>query len=318
MNFAEAMESLRAEFSERATSAFRELLERKHLYQSVYVPFNLSLIYDCASKAPNERRATAVAEGEALLDAPWTLLGTESVDYSGRGLPPGAKIVERLRLQIPDVKLYCNSPKCRRVEPFNGVDCIDVFGRARSLAKSVRQMFLLQYVCQSCKGEAEVFLVRREALKLTLAGRSPIEHIDVPSVLPQTVEGFYSRAVVAHQSRETLAGNFLLRTLVEQWVRSFPPAANMWAETALDWYYSNLPDAMRQQFPSLREVYEHLSADIHAATGDETVFATEAARIVKHFDAWRLFDLDRATFGQAPERATGENLGPAAVEREPG
>jgi hypothetical protein len=107
--------------------------------------------------------------------------------------------------------------------------------------------------------------------------------------------------VVAHQSGQTLAGNFLLRTLIEQWVRSFPLAAEMRADVALGWYYDNLPADFKGRFPSLRSVYEMLSVDIHAAKGDAKVFNSESARIVKHFDAWRVFELDHATFGQPSE-----------------
>jgi adenylate kinase len=73
----------------------------------------------------------------------------------------------------------------------------------------------LSYQCQSCKGVPEVFLVRREHLKRTNAGRAPIEHVEVPKDIPKHVSRFFRGAIVAHQSGQTLAGIFLLQTLIE-------------------------------------------------------------------------------------------------------
>ncbi|HEX7181590.1 MAG TPA: hypothetical protein VF756_07080 [Thermoanaerobaculia bacterium] len=298
MNYADAVADLTAIYEQRVADALRELLECKHLYQSVQVKLGVITNFEAAAKAPKERAGNALDLAAGLQDGPWSIFGSQTgiVDYSVRGVPAGVKLAKRLQVRAPDLKLYCAAP-CKRLEPFHATDCTHVFSGEKS--KPTRQIFVLCYVCQSCKGEPTVFLVRREGLKLTLAGRSPIEHVNVPREIPRQVAKYYSGAVVAHQSGQTLAGNFLLRTLVEQWVRSFPPAAEMRAEEALDWYYRNLPEDFSQRFPSLRSIYEKLSSDIHAAGGDAKVFSDESARIVKHFDAWRVYELNHATFGQS-------------------
>jgi hypothetical protein len=295
VSYPDAIAELTATCAQGVADALCTLLERKHLYQSVQVPLSVRTNFEAAAKVPKERAASALDLGTDLQNGPWSVFGSKTADYSGRGFPPGVKFKERLRIAAPDLRLYCAAP-CQRLEPFHATDCSDIFSGDNS--QPTRQMFVLQYVCQSCRGEPMVFLVRREGLKLTLAGRSPIEHVNVPREIPRQVANYYSGAVVAHQCGQTLAGNFLLRTLVEQWVRSFPPTAEMRAEAALDWYYSNLPEDFRQRFPSLRKIYEKLSLDIHAAGGDTKVFSEESARIVKHFEAWRICELDHATFGQ--------------------
>ena len=155
---------------------------------------------------------------------------------------------------------------------------------------AVVQVFALTYRCQGCKQPPEVLLVRRDEKRLTLSGRSPIEHVDVPAVIPKEVRRFYRGAVIAHQAGEGLAGNFMLRTLIEQWARSATGKTG-YADEVLDAYVETLPDGIRGRFPVLRETYKTLSADLHSATGDAQVFAQATADILKHFEARRLFDL---------------------------
>jgi hypothetical protein len=157
-------------------------------------------------------------------------------------------------------------------------------------AKTV-QVFVFSFLCQSCKNIPEVLLVRREGFKLTNSGRSPIEHVDVPPDIPNSMKRFYRGAVVAHQSGQTLAGIFLLRTLIEQWARSKAPPGQLLADAVLDAYMAPLPENFKSQFPSLRKLYEDLSVDIHIAKGDPTLYEETRAEIVRHFEARRIFRL---------------------------
>jgi hypothetical protein len=52
-----------------------------------------------------------------------------------------------------------------------------------------------------------------------LSGRAPIEHVLVPNVIPKNAAGFFKDALIAYQSGQTLAALFLLRTLIEQWLK---------------------------------------------------------------------------------------------------
>lgn len=70
MAHAEAIEALRAGFAEGVADAVRELLERKHLYQSVRALLDEAFISECASEGPSERKDFVVASGQALLVAP--------------------------------------------------------------------------------------------------------------------------------------------------------------------------------------------------------------------------------------------------------
>jgi hypothetical protein len=108
------------------------------------------------------------------------------------------------------------------------------------------------------------------------------------------VRGFYSGAVVAHQSGQTLAGLFLLRTLIEQFARASTGSKAENADEVLDAYMGTLPGDFKDRFPSMRSLYGDLSVDLHAATGSAELFDRAKTEIAEHFETRRVFKLDKA------------------------
>src|SRR5262249_40937305 len=143
-------------------------------------------------------------------------------------------------------------------------------------------IYEFSYLCQSCKSTPDAIMVRRQGEKLQLVGRAPMEHVEVPDVIPREITKYYSGAIIAFQSGQPLAANFMLRTTCEQWARKWADAADR-ADAALDKYMASLPDAFKQQFPSLKDIYSQLSADIHAATGSDAIFGAMTEKLVEHF-----------------------------------
>lgn len=268
------------EYKSLIRSALKTLLEEKHLYQSV----NL----DVSGLVPprNGLVPSSVQYPYYQFIRAWSLHADDSrVERRVVGS-------NDFGIRIPDLKLYCKT--CNRIEAFNSVNTYDSLaglGLSRDDGARTLQVFVLSYRCQSCKGAPEVLLVRRFGSKLTLSGRSPIEFVEVPKFIPGQVSQFYSGAVVAHQSGQTLAGNFLLRTLIEQWVYLHVAPEDRFADRALEIYASSLEADFKRKFPSLTDVYSKLSADIHAATGSTDIFDSERGRIVGHFDARRVYGM---------------------------
>lgn len=153
------------------------------------------------------------------------------------------------------------------------------------------QAFLLAYQCQSCKRTPELFLMRRRGLKLTNEGRSPIEHVAVPPFVPNVVQRFLSGGIIAHQSGQTLAGVFMLRTVLEHWARSASGSKKEQADQVMDDYMATLPDDLKNRFPSMRTLYGELSVDIHNATGSADLFEKARVQILEHFDIRRMFGM---------------------------
>ncbi len=265
------------ELAEQVTSALRILLESKHLYQSERVDFTQAI----GGGPPNIENRLWDLGSKVLAPLPGTLLPRQA---SAQTAP--------LIVSPPIVKSYCRS--CDRTEPFH-VSTRQEIGSALFISRGSReqvplQNFALSYTCQSCRGAPEAFLIRREGLRLTLCGRSPIEHIDVPKVVPKVARSYYSSAVVAFQSGQALAANFLLRVLIEQWVLSVIPKDSA-KETLLDAYVDTLPEDFRSRFPTLRDMYSNLSADIHGAIGSAKLFHSSQKDLVRHFEARRLYEL---------------------------
>jgi hypothetical protein len=235
------------------TACLKMLMETKHLYQSVTPDLAIS----------SQQEVLTAWKLEAT-SKEWAVHDNASESSSGeRGY--------YLTLQVRDVKLYCH--ECKRVEAFNSISSQEFTGRGEQQRdikspSGAIQVFVFSFQCQSCKLVPDVFTVRRQGLKLTLCGRAPMEVAEVPAAIPKTIQQYYSGALVAHQSGQTLAGLFLLRTLIEQWARSqvkkpTPPRA----DDLIDKYMATLPKDFKSRFTSMRSLYDDISGDLHNAIG---------------------------------------------------
>ena len=266
-------------------ASFKKLLEEKHLYQSLDIDVDAA-VKEITKQAENLTIVQGAEEyGASIFIKPW--IAADPRERESLSALGGA-------FKLPHVKTFCE--QCDRIEPFNPVAAVDLLDPApgnkhyTSSSSGVVQQFALSYLCQGCKLVPEVFIVRRAGRKLTICGRSPMEHVEVAKYIPPTAKKYISGAIVAHQSGQTLAGLFLLRTSIEQWLRSLG-AKHDKADQAIDWYMTTLPDDFKAQFPSLRDVYGDLSAAIHSADGSQEIFDKAKAEIEEHFDARRLYKL---------------------------
>jgi hypothetical protein len=273
-------------FEQRITLAMKTLLEAKHLYQSITLEYEdlFDIIGEIIGEKPLEDIKASFSES---IQAIWFPIDRVNPNYITAGSRPSP-----FCFKTPDIKLFCHT--CERVEPANSISSTDFFQRESTpryfltFGRRV-QVFVFSFLCQSCKSIPEVFLVRRQGLKLTHSGRSPIEHIDVPRVIQNPVKGYYSGAVLAHQSGQTRAGIFLLRTVIEQWARFLMPDAPRDADKLLDAYMGTLPDDFKARFASFRSLYENLSDDMHVARGNADLFERAPSKIAVYVGSVETF-----------------------------
>ena len=239
--------------------SIKDLLENKHLYQNLDIPFPsyeeiIEDLKNCGLSVGFSKRE--FEEIQYIIDSVneicWII--NDPIQQSRLPLVTNnpTKSIPSISFELPTVRIFC--PVCRSIEPFNYIHGYDVTKDIR-LSKGSNntvenQVFVLAYECQSCKDFPEVFLLRRIKTKLILSGRTLIEQFDVPKFIPKSQGKYYSGAIIAFNSGQILAGKFLLRTFIEQYIRDFSnDRTTQDMDTLFEKYGSNLPKGFKDSFP---------------------------------------------------------------------
>jgi hypothetical protein len=260
---------------------FGELLNDKHLYQ--HVDIDTEAIKKKIPKFAPLMLGLPTQAATMIDGADWFINGSAGVPTKLNRL--------QLIVSLPVVKAYCDF-------------CGGRFPSNQSTGETSRptmirlnqalQLFSIPLVCQSCRRGVATFLVARERNRLTLAGRFPIEHIEVPAYFPKNVRAYYSAALLAFNSGQVLPALFMLRTLIEQFMRSKVGNKFKRGEDLSKAYKDTLPNDFKEQFPTLADSYESLSEALHCANADPDSFKAQLEKIDQHFDVRRLYKLDQA------------------------
>lgn len=296
---AEAFERFRYLISPVASVCLKKLLEEKHLYQ------HLSLEDSEDFRVLFPKRFVLVGSKEEFANAVSSLLGqrfslSEKQLSSSIGIPVPCFI-------LGNIKLFCS--KCSQREAFRPVSKFDITHQLSSEQKLKIsfepdfQLFHIVYQCQVCEGIPNVFLIKRDGLTLSIEGRSPIEHIELPSFIPKKEKKWLSDAVVAYQSGKVLAGIFYLRTFIEQFARRITGTEKerKTGDEIMDAYAQTIWADIRGSFPSLKEWYDRLSEAAHTANEDSKLFDEANSEIERHFDFRRLYKLDSEVNRNTPQ-----------------
>jgi hypothetical protein len=242
------------------SAGLKELLETKHLYQNYCFPipifdeillkvpkhFNLdkSQIQDC------QKLCTSIGQVE------WRIYNQDKASsfYSVLGMIQNS-LIPIIEFLPSTIIIFC--PYCDRSQPFNFLYGFDIYQEFKSdIAVETPielQNFLLCFECQGCKKSPDIFLVHREKLKLIVSGRTPMEEIEILNYFPKEHRKYFSDAINAFNSGQVLAGKFLLRTFIEQYIRDLTnehETQNI--ELLFDKYAENLISSFKESFPSLK------------------------------------------------------------------
>lgn len=304
--------------SRKVLSALKELLETKHLYQSVQIS---EKDFDEAINRLIEIHKQEVAKAEPGMKLDGTpylenrvkrlkqelgnLLYCNWYFYTESNPPPGAQPVGAVDLPpllLPSVKVSCRSKQCKgSIQPHNaGFDGWRYGVMEFDYQKTgLIQIFSLPYQCQNCREEPLVFLVTRENLKLTLVGRSQFPEVLVPNFIPDAQRKFYRNTIVAEQTNFVLASALYLRTVIEQHFYAIVPKekinaikGNPTGDELADLYAETLPQNFPSNFPSLKKAYDDLSIIIHSGKENDEVkktFSVIRNNVDGHFKAVQLF-----------------------------
>lgn len=307
--------------SRKILSALQELLETKHLYQSVqFSEEDFDSVINSIIEE-HKREASRAEPGINLDGTPYlqnrieklnqerdALLYSDWHFFTESNWPPGVPAVDSVDLPpllLPSARVSCGSKQCEgSIQPHNagfagwryGVLSFDF------PQEGMMQVFSLPYQCQNCKKEPLVFLVKRDALKLTLVGRSQFPEVLVPDFIPKEQRKFYRNALIVREANFILAAVMYLRTLIEQHFYQVIPKAEIEAikkkgsprgDELAELYAKTLPKGFPSDFPSLRKAYDDLSEVLHRGKEDDEAskkFASVKSDVEKHFDALRVFN----------------------------
>jgi hypothetical protein len=286
--------------------ALKRLLSEKHLYQNVepetgFIQNVAENVFADANKRTGITVASLIArptleevirQGGDIMDHAW-LAYYHGVQKSTGQIHTTGSAGNPIQFQLPTIMTFCDH--CKERWPFNPVpdesSCV--------IADNVNQSYCLTYQCQTCKRPPIRFLVRREGRRLRLCGRDPLEVLPISRVLPKSPGKYFSDATIAHHAGQTLAGIFLLRVFIEQYWQTTLAVRELvnkniraTGDEQGTEYQKTLPEDFKSRFPSLSDIYGKLSAAMHTATADATLFEDSCSQIVEHFEARRMFKLD--------------------------
>ncbi len=218
------------EYSTFARKSLRDLLEKKHIYQSI----EFSKQWECyiwsmlkyPHKIPTEK--AKLPHVDEIECGRWIMFSSKTwYDEWLCRLPESYTATNQPIIVLPRIKITCSI--CKNIRsPHNPVyandDCFQSSSNPVALPSGFAwdQVLVLGYSCQSCpesKPSNLYFLVTRKRMKLTLTGRSEFELVEVPKSIPKEISHFFSDAIISHNAGKPLAALFYLRTFIEQHMR---------------------------------------------------------------------------------------------------
>ena len=297
-----------------ASASVQTLLEHKHLYQSVEVNISVDReevknLVDMGDEYATEDLLFVVPiylydeyidagldhSRETLEAVPWRFW----IDQPDPGDINSASLEYKfLDIQLPYIKVACDF--CDdTVQPHNPVQVNGLKDGVAAELGSQKQLFFFSYLCQSCKRESVIYVVRREGKRLTIVGRSRFESVPIPKAMKKLPEArrFYRNAIIAFNTGRTLASLFYLRTLIEQYFRRVIAVDNderISGEDLAKSYRKLLDKEFPMKFDTLGNTYDSLSDALHAACDDEELYTSARANIEKHFEALARLPISQA------------------------
>jgi hypothetical protein len=284
-----------SELNDQLATQVKVLLEEKHLYQKVMV--NPDPIED-------EIMRHVVADSQSVVRLEIRKIRRNRLTPTSGGnlrLVPVSGGPEEVipALPLSNVRLFCKTCKERNI--FAPVWYYDV---SNELLKPHReshfettadiffnQLVFVAFQCQLCKGLPEGFLIRRDGWRLSLDGRSPIEHVQLPVYIPPDEANLFRDALIAWFTGKQLAAVFYLRAFIEQFARRVTAMKGVrkTGDEIMETYAQTLPPDKRPHLPSLKEWYDKLSEPLHTADerAAEKLFDEARVAIENHFDIRR-------------------------------
>lgn len=281
--------------------ALKNLLEKKNLYQSIEADFKSAgakYVESISDDAPSPRAmATVIGSSPPTPEQHWEAQLRQyrhaelivNIPNVPKPAPLGhvPQMIQPITFDLPTILINCQN--CKNVFPAHNPGYGGLKEQTRTLNlgtgdKGMVQVFTFPYQCQSCKKEPLVFTVRRVGSKLTLVGRSHLFKTDIPKTIPDEERDYLNKAILANGTGNTLAGLFLLRVFIEQYMRRVTNTKErIRGDDLADKYAVLLNDEFPKSIRSFKNLYEDLSICIHGADPSVERFDEVVKHLYKHF-----------------------------------
>jgi hypothetical protein len=306
--------------------AFRELIERRYLYQKLTV--DLSPIDEAVKEAIKNATVRAITPGagsgggpvlrpiaateERLKELrseiekrPWQLVTRHTGDNpelarihrtARLGTQPLETAADDIDLMfyLPAVRLRC-AGRCKEGTTFVALVSSSDSGfdspYPRKTNRGTEQNFIPIYRCEMCRETLYTILIRRTGLRLHLCGFAPRRELLASEPVPEQLVPILNDAEQAVAEGDTFAGFYHLRTMLEHYLKNrlgIPIAQQIRGDELIDKHYATLVPEMTAVLPSLTTAWEKLSCWLHTRTGEVADYRTQRNSICKHIEALRV------------------------------
>lgn len=302
--------------------AFRELIERRYLYQKLTV--DLAEVDAAVKKAIDEATKRAVTPGagapgghvsrpipassERLAELrseiekrPWRLVTRHVGDnptsaeirrtarLGGQPLgTPGDEM--NLRFYLPAVQLRCPG-RCKGNGTFVALgsssdSCFDSpYPRQGNIG--TEQIFVPIYRCEMCRETIYTILIRRAGLRLHLCGFAPRREQSASERVPELLVPILGDADQAVAESDTYAAFYHLRTMLEHYLKTrlgIAISEQIRGDELIAKHYESVGPALASTLPSVSVAWERLSYWLHTRTGEAENYQVQRNAICKHIE----------------------------------
>lgn len=320
--------ALESAASSAIEGAFRDLIERRHLYQKISLNF---AGVDIAIKKAVEKAALRAAEPtigggpgspqptpatlqrlqelHAEIEArPWDLktrhLSDDPMDaamqrHAGSGTQPIGTPPDQMNIvfYLPAVQLKCPG-RCKGVSTFTALGCSDrmIFGGPypRIVNGKIEQIFTPVYRCELCRETIYTILVRRSGGRIHLCGFAPRREPLVTKAVPELLIPILYDAEQSIAEGDINAGMYHLRTMLEHYLKnklSVPSERQIRGDDLVRQHYETLVPEIGSVLPPLLPAWEKLSHWLHTRTGEVTDYEAQRDAICKHIESLTVLGL---------------------------